>query len=297
MSRKQVKFYGKQDSPFYKLKTKKKLAKLLRISVEKLKFLAASEKLYFEFPKKKSDGGSRLISAPRDDLKKVQKRIADLLQRIAPPDYLFAPVSGRSYVDNAAHHLGADSVVVLDIEDFFPNCTANKVIWFFLKQMECSPDVAAILRGIVTRRDSLPQGSPCSPILAYLCYLEMWEEIKHLVNENGCRLSIYADNLTVSGDVVPEKLIWDIKKTLQKHGHKHKPNKEQRRFKKPVKITGVTLNGDKLLAPNRQHQKLHEVHKKFNATPSTEHRKKLKAEIKGREAQFRQITEHTKSIG
>ncbi len=293
MSRKQVKYYGKQDSPFYILKTKKKLAKLLRISVEKLKFLAASEDLYFEFPKKKSDGGSRLISAPRDDLKKVQKRIADLLQRIAPPDYLFAPVSGRSYVDNAAHHLGADSVSLLDIEDFFPNCTANKVIWFFRKEMGCSSDVAAILRGIVTRSDSLPQGSPCSPILAYLCYVDMWGEIEHLVNQSGCRLSVYADNLTVSGDVVPEKLVWEIKKTLQRHGHKHKLKKERRRFKKPMEITGVIFRRNELLAPNRQHKKLSETRKKLKTTRSTPHRQKLKAELTGRESQFSQIANHT----
>ena len=296
MSRKQVKYHGIQDSPFYKLKTKKKLAKLLGISFEKLKCLADSEELYFEFEKKKSSGGFRLISAPRDDLKEVQKRIADLLQRIAPPEYLFAPVSGRSYVDNAAHHLGANSVVVLDIEDFFPNCTANKVIWFFLKRMQCSPDVAAILRGIVTRNDSLPQGSPCSPILAYLCYVDMWEEIERLVSEKDCRMSVYADNLTVSGDVVPEKLTWEIKKTLQRHGHKHNLEKERRRFKKPVEITGVILSGNELLAPNRQRQKLYETHKKFKTTPSAEHSKKLEAELKGREAQFRQITEHTNSI-
>lgn len=293
MPRKQVKYHGKQDSPFYKLKTKKKLAKLLRIGVEKLKRLASSEDLYFEFEKKKGGGGVRLISAPRDDLKKVQKRIADLLQRIAPPNYLFAPVSGRSYVDNAAHHLGADSVCLLDIEDFFPKCTANKVIWFFLKEMECSPDIAAILRGIVTRNDSLPQGSPCSPILAYLCYLDMWKEIEHLVNQTDCRLSIYADNLTVSGDVVPEKLVWEIKKTLYRHGHKHKLKKERRRFKKPVEITGVILLRNKLLAPNRQHKKLSETRKKLKETRSTAHGQKLKAELIGREAQLRQIASRT----
>ena len=293
MPKKHVKYHGHQASPFYKLKTKKKLAKLLRISVEKLKFLAASEDLYFEFPKKKSDGGSRLISAPRDDLKKVQKRIADLLQRIAPPDYLFAPVSGRSYVDNAAHHLGADSLSLLDIEDFFPNCTANKVIWFFRKEMGCSPDVAAILRGIVTRSDSLPQGSPCSPILAYLCYVDMWEEIEHLVNQSGCRLSVYADNLTVSGDLVPENIVWEIKKTLQRHGHKHKLKKERRRFKKPVEITGVIFRGNELLAPNRQHKKLSETRKKLKTTLSTPHQQKLKAELTGRESQFSQIANHT----
>lgn len=293
MSRKQVKSYGKQDSPFYKLKTKKKLAKLLHISFEKLKLLAASEDLYFDFTKEKNDGGSRLISAPRDDLKEVQKRIADLLQRIAPPDYLFAPVSGRSYVDNAAFHLGADSVCLLDIEDFFPKCTANKVIWFFQKQMECSPDVAAILRGIVTRNNSLPQGSPCSPILAYLSYVDMWEEIERLVNQTGSRISVYADNLTVSGDLVPKKLIWDIKKTLRRHGHNHKATKERSRIMKSVEITGVILNGNQLQAPNRQHKKLSETRKKLKATRSTTLRKKFKAELTGRVSQFSQISNHT----
>ena len=290
MPKKHHKYYGKQNSPFYKLQSKARLARLLFSSVDKLKYLSTNcEVLYFDFTTAKSSGGFRSISAPRDDLKAVQKRIADLLQRIAPPNYLFAPVSGRSYVDNAAWHLGADSVRLLDIEDFFPKCTANKVIWFFRKQMGCSPDVAALLRGIVTRKQSLPQGSPCSPILAYLCYVDMWDEIERLVSDNACRLSVYADNLTISGEMVPGSLIWAIKKTLVRHGHRIKSDKERNKFRKPVEITGVILNGNHLLAPNRQHQKLYETRKKLKASRSTEDRKQLKAELTGREAQFRQI--------
>ena len=179
MPKKHIKYYAEQDSPFYKLRSKAKLAGLLFLDVDKLKFLADSEDLYFDFPKKKRGGGFRSISAPRADLKIVQKRIAGLLQRITPPEYLFAPVCGRSYVDNAKRHLGANSVRHLDIEDFFPSCSANKVIWFFRKRMDCSADVAVLLRGVVTRHGSLPQGSPCSPILAYLCYVDMWEEIEY----------------------------------------------------------------------------------------------------------------------
>ena len=119
MPRKRIKCHGEQDSPFYKLRSKAKLANLLFLDVDKLKHLADSEDLYFDFRKKKRSGGFRPISAPRADLKIVQKRIADLLQRITPPDYLFAPVSGRSYVDNATRHLGANSVRSLDIKDFF----------------------------------------------------------------------------------------------------------------------------------------------------------------------------------
>ena len=174
MPKKRIKHHGEQDSPFYKLRSKAKLASLLFLDVDKLVYFADSEDLYFDFPKKKKGSGFRSISAPCPALKTVQKRIAILLQRITPPDYLFAPVSGRSYVDNAARHLGANSIRSLDIQDFFPSCTANRVIWFFRKRMGCSPDVAALIRGIVTRHGSLPQGSPCSPILAFLCYLDMW---------------------------------------------------------------------------------------------------------------------------
>ena len=289
MARKSAKYHGEQDSPFYKLRSKAKLASLLFLDVKKLRYLAESEDLYVDFRKEKRRGGFRPISAPRADLKIVQKRIADLLQRIAPPDYLFAPVAGRSYVDNATRHMGAKSVRSLDIEDFFPSCTANKVIWFFRKRMDCSPDVAVILRGIVTRHGSLPQGSPCSPILAYLCYVDMWEEIERLVSESGCKLSVYADDLTISGEIVPESLIWDIKRTLFRHGFRHKATKERSKIRKPAEITGVILKGDCLLVPNRQHQKLHEVRKELKASRSTEHHRQLKAQLKGRESQFRQI--------
>ena len=109
MPKKRDSYHGERDSPFFRLRSKAKLASLLFISLEKLKALASADDLYFEFEKSKSSGGIRKISAPRDDLKAVQRRIANLLMRIAPPDYLFAPVAGRSYVDNAAQHLGATS--------------------------------------------------------------------------------------------------------------------------------------------------------------------------------------------
>ena len=211
MPKKPNKHHDERDSPFFRLRSRAKLASLLFINQAKLQTLArGAQDLYYQFQKPKSSGGFRDINAPRPDLKAVQARIKDLLQRIAPPDYLFAPVSGRSYVDNAAAHRGASSVHLLDIEDFFPSCTANKVIWFFHKRMKCSPDVAAIIRGIVTREASLPQGSPCSPILAYLCYVDMWEEISRIVENAGCTLSVYADDLTISGETVPEAAIWEI---------------------------------------------------------------------------------------
>ena len=283
-------YHKESDSPFFRLKSRKRLASLLFVSQARIQELARAQDLYVHFKKPKSSGGFREISAPRDDLKAVQARIAKLLQRIAPPDYLFAPVAGRSYVDNAAAHFGADSVRLLDIEDFFPSCTANKVIWFFHKRMQCSPDVAAIIRGIVTLDASLPQGSPCSPILAYLCYVDMWEEVSRIVENAGCTLSVYADDLTISGETVPEAAIWEIKKVLRRHGHRYQASKERSRHRRPAEITGVILRPDGLYPPNRLHKKLRDVRRELGVASSNKHKTSLRAKVRGREAQMNQVT-------
>ncbi|WP_414900213.1 reverse transcriptase family protein [Rhizobium cremeum] len=281
--------YSLRDSPFFRLRSKAKLASLLYVSLDKLRTLTDGDQRYFEFTKPKKSGGVRKISAPIAPLKQVQSRIADLLSRVTPPNYLFAPVSGRSYADNAAFHIGARSVRLLDIEDFFPSCTAKKAIWFFRTRMECSPDVAAILANIVTFRGALPQGSPCSPILAYLCYVDMWNEISKLVEDCQCKLSVYADDLTISGVSVPEAQIWQIKKTLFRHGHRYVKNKERSIRDKPVEITGVILRRSGIAAPNRQHVKITKVRDEIARTTSVTHKAMLERQLRGRLAQIGQI--------
>ena len=289
MSKRSKNCHEERDSPFFRLRSQKKLARLLYVSKGKLRALARAEDLYFDFTRPKSSGGVRTISAPRDDLKAVQRRIANLLQRIAPPEYLFAPVAGRSYVDNAATHRLAQSIRLLDIENFFPSCTANKVIWFFHKRMECSLDVAATMCGIVTRNESLPQGSPCSPILAYLCYVDMWEELARIVERAKCKLSVYADDLTISGKIVPEAIIWGIKKVLRKHGHRDNANKERSKYLKPAEITGVILYRDELRVPNRQYKALYDLRQQLAQQESDKDIAQLNAQLRGRQAQMKQV--------
>ena len=289
MPSKSKKRYSESDSPFYRLRSRAKLADLLFVSKAKLEALAREEDLYFDFEKPKSSGGVRAISAPRGDLKAIQKRIADLLQRISPPNYLFAPVSGRSYVDNAVAHLGAHSVRLLDVEDFFTNCTANKVIWFFRRRMQCSNDVSAVMRGLVTKAGSLPQGSPCSPILAYLCYVDMWEDIGRIVEKADCTLSVYADDLTVSGSTIPEAAIWKVKTTLRKHGHRYNTQKERSKRLKPAEVTGVILSPDGVHSPNRHRKALHDLRRQLRQKSPKGYAAQLKAQLNGREAQMAQV--------
>lgn len=281
--------YALRDSVFFRLRTKAKLADVLQISQSKMKRLTKLENGYFAFQKPKKDGTMRDISAPVPPLKSVQARIADLLRRVAPPDYLFAPVEGRSYVDNAARHIGSRSFRLLDIEDFFPSCTFNKVLWFFRTRMECSPDVAYILAKIATEKNVLPQGSPCSPILAYFAYIDMWTEIDECVRADDCKLSVYADDLTMSGETVHERTAWEIKSILYRHGHKYAKHKERSRRDRAVEVTGVMLTRDGVKPPNRQRRKIAELRVDLGKAKSSPHKTTMEAQLRGRLAQLGQI--------
>lgn len=281
--------YGLKDSPFFRLRSKSKLARLLLISLPGLKRLSKCEDSYREFQKPKKHGGYRDISAPIPPLKAVQSRIAGLFSRITPPDYLFSPVKGRSYVDNAAQHMRAKSIRLLDIDNFFPSCSYNKVIWFFRSRMECSSDVAHILAQLVTKDGTLPQGSPCSPILAFFCYIDMWEEIERLVLQAGCRLTVYVDDLTISGDSIPEEMIWKLKKTFRRHGHSHAEAKERSRHLRPAEVTGVILNGVSVTVPNRQLLEISKLRQKVRQEKSRDVLVSIKVQLKGRLTQLHQV--------
>lgn len=291
MSRKRH-FHPIHQSCIYKLASRKRLAEVLPASVKALQSLSKTENRYECWDKRKESGGTRRIEAPHDNLKIVQKRIADLLQRIETPEFLMSPKKGRSYVDNAATHLGAKAFRLLDIEDFFPSCTDRRVYWFFSQRMGCSPDVAALLTRLTTFNGRLPQGSPCSPILAYFAYEDMWARIDQIVAASGCALSIYADDITISGDVVYGNDVWAVKSCLFRYGFRYSAKKERSLINRPADVTGAIVNGQTLLLPNRQHKKLAEVERELRNAQGMPQMDMLRRQLRGREAQAKQITQH-----
>lgn len=296
-------FYTLRDSPFFRLRSRKKLADLLQISEDALYGLVAEEALYERRWKHKTEKDVWLKHQPAEDvshlyrsidipdggLKTVQSRIAKLLSRVTPPDWLFSPVKGRSYVDNAARHKGARAFWLLDIADYFPSCTASKVAHLFRTNLECSPDVTALLVKLTTYRQCLPQGSPCSPILAYFSNVDMWREIAELILEAGLKHSVYADDITVSGDTIKKEAIWRIKLIIHKHGLRVKREKEVSLIDAPADITGVIVKGNKTVLPNRQLKRLFELRQERQRAKGSLAKAALDIQIAGRLAQRRQV--------
>jgi Reverse transcriptase (RNA-dependent DNA polymerase) len=279
-----TRLYPLTCSPLYRMPSKRKLSTLLGISISDLGHLSGPDHLYSHFPVKKKDGTSRLVDNPRDQLKRVQRRLADLLGRVIPPDVLFCPVKGRSYVDNAAHHRGGRVVHCLDIKKYFPSTTRRRVYWFFNSVLDCPPDVATILARIACCDDHLATGSPLSPILAYYAHVDVWQKVARLAGVHDCKLSIYIDDVTVSGRHVPTTLLWEIKQAI--HGSGLRYHKEKRSVDRSCEVTGVVLRAGRLCVPNRQHKKLRNAKKQKDRKADPE----SLGTFAGLVGQFHQIT-------
>ncbi|MFT6659348.1 reverse transcriptase family protein [Maritalea sp.] len=283
------KSYDLNQCALYRCKTKKKLFKLLQTTPTKLSELKLASNLYKPLQKVKKDGTFREVKAPRGDLKRIQKRISELLMRVKTPSYLKSPVRGVSNIDNAEYHRGARTFHLLDVEDFYPSCTANKVAWFFGSILECSPDVTAILLKLTTLDEVLPAGSPASPPLAFWAYKDMWDEIAALAKADQCSASVYVDDITLSGDVVSGALVYGIKERLRHHGHRFKASKEAAQLNSPTVITGVVIRGKTLLMPNIQQLERHKLKMELETLPEGLEKSKKIASLMGRDQTEKQI--------
>ncbi|WP_353930869.1 reverse transcriptase family protein [Okeanomitos corallinicola TIOX110] len=283
--------YKLDQSPFYYLQTKKKLANLLNLKLTNLKQLTLSKDLYTEkefFDPQRNK--PRLVEKPKPELKQVQKCIEELLKRIEIPNYIHGPAKGCSYVSNAKAHINSLEVRSLDIKKYFPSTASKRIYWFFHKRMKCSSDVAGILTKLSSYKEHLPTGSPLSPLLSYFAHIDMWEEINEIVELAGCTLTVYVDDVTISGTHVSDKLIWQIKKKFHGYGLLSNDTKEKDyRGKKSSEVTGVIIKKGILKLPNRQHKKMYEIRKEICAEPDIHKRNKLQEQLKGLRSNERQI--------
>lgn len=167
----------------------------------------------FDIPKRM--GGVRQITAPADDLKLLQRRLADLLQNCQDeinqklgrtddgpnPDRLAHGFKRRrSIITNAKAHRRRRFVFNLDLENFFPSINFGRVRGYFLKDKNFAlkPTVATVIAQIACFEGALPQGSPCSPVISNLIGHVLDIHLVKLAAKEGCRYTRYADDLTFS---------------------------------------------------------------------------------------------------
>ena len=161
----------------------------------------------FQIPKR--NGGQRTIKAPIPALKLVQQRLSDYLQDCVEEININKNRKDRaahgfkrkrSIITNARQHRHRRYVFNIDLEDFFPSIHFGRVRGFLIKNrdFELHEDVATVIAQIACHENSLPQGSPCSPVISNLVAHLLDMRLVSLASAAGCTYSRYADDLTFS---------------------------------------------------------------------------------------------------
>jgi RNA-directed DNA polymerase len=159
-------------------------------------------KRYRRFEISKGNGSSRVIDAPIEPLKRIQRHLAtSFSQAYRPPAHVHGFTRARSPLTNASVHVAQRWVFAIDLEDFFPSITERRVHGLFRNwPFDYPEEVAALLARLCCFRGSLPQGAPTSPIISnYICR-GMDRQIAKLAMSHRCFYTRYADDLSFSTD-------------------------------------------------------------------------------------------------
>ncbi len=223
------------------LASEQDLADLLGIALSRLRWFTfdkAAETTwhYVRYTIPKRSGGTRVILAPKAELKALQRKALAAIIGQAPvalAAHGFVP--GKSTVTNAQAHVGKAAILKLDLQDFFPSITFARVRGMLIA-LGYPFAVAAALALLCTEYDReeftyegkryfisvgprhLVQGAPTSPALANLVAWRLDRRLAGLAKARGCSYTRYADDLVFSGDdpdvvrglrIVAERIIRD----------------------------------------------------------------------------------------
>lgn len=206
-----------------------------------------SHLFYKEYTIPKRNGGVRIIHEPYPSLKDIQKWIYINILRnlckshVSPVAKAYLPKI--SIKENAKFHKKQNTVICLDISDFFPNINFNHIFSIF-KSFGYTKQVAVLLSNLCLRNDSLPQGSPTSPFLSNIVLKSTDECLFKYAIDNDLRYTRYADDMTFSGENVDIKsLLSCVRKTIKKAGFTL--NKSKTKILSQAsrqQVTGIVVN-------------------------------------------------------
>lgn len=215
--------------------------------------------MYHHFNISKISGKFRMISAPDDRLKMIQKKIAISLAKLYRHRH---PVHGfiqdRSVRTNAETHLRRRYILNIDLKDFFPSISEQRVIGL-LQSLGVDADVSANIARICCNEGCLPQGAPSSPIISNMICFRLDKSLMDFAKNHRMLYTRYADDISLSsfqppsavfegawpsvGKLEPEKISNELRKLILRNGFEMNPNKIHYADKNARRVvTGIKVN-------------------------------------------------------
>lgn len=219
----------------------------------------------------KRTGGRRIIEIPKPEIADVQRVIlTDILMTKSPSDHVYSYVRGRSSVDCARQHLGAQWLMRVDLKAFFHSISEVDAYYLFLKHFELAHLSAFQLARLVTAVsvDSLdeteldlvrehphvsayrsryvagytpqvlghlPHGAPTSGALSNLVTRTMDDNIASLADEHELLFARYSDDIYLSARrplsrIESTKVLSDLTGVVRGNGFLVNPAKTRMSF-------------------------------------------------------------------
>ena len=238
---------------------------------------------YNKFIIKKKTGEDRIIHAPSEEMKAIQKTICLIFQAVFdvhPSATGF--VSGKSIVNNAKMHVGNHYVYNIDLKDFFPTITQYRIFKrlqdppFNLSNENSKIQLASLIANLCCHEVSvkrfvngewieinksvLPQGAPTSPMLSNIICNKLDFNLTELAKSFGLIYSRYADDITFSSfhNVYQKdgEFLHELHRIILHEGfyiNERKTRLQKKEYKQEV--TGLIVN-EKVNIPSRYVKKL-----------------------------------------
>jgi RNA-directed DNA polymerase len=207
----------------------------------------------FEIPKKK--GGFRKIQAPNADLLAMQQTLNFYFQaiylNIKPKEvhgFIVKPLGyecNHSIISNAAVHVNKKHVLNMDLKDFFPSISANRVRQILINHIGIKDNqIADAIALLCTYKRALPIGAPTSPVLANYACIEMDKELADYCLLQNIDYTRYADDLTFScNEFLTDEIIHNLRMVISKHDFTINEKKFRLLSSKSKQtVTGITVN-------------------------------------------------------
>lgn len=199
-------------NPFSFVRSRADVADAIGIQLKLLTyilFVKRIENCYSTFLIPKKSGGNRTICSPCDELKLIQKKLADALweqqqdiwkKANIHPNLSHGFEKGKSIFSNAKIHVNRRFVLNIDLENFFDTFHFGRVCGFFEKNryFMLPHEAAVTIAQIACYNSKLPQGSPCSPIITNMICQALDIRLLQVAKKYKLDYTRYADDLTFS---------------------------------------------------------------------------------------------------
>ena len=255
------------------------LAMLLGIKKDILaSIISHTDSFYYKFEIPKRSGGTRCISAPYPVLLNAQKWIYEnILSNIKVHDNAKGFIKKTSIADNAREHLNENYILKMDIADFFSSIKMNRIMSIF-RNLGYTKKISYYLTSICCLRGVLPQGAVTSPCLSNIIAKRMDARITGLASHFALNYTRYADDFTLSGNILSPKIIDYIEEIVNQESLSINKKKTNLIGKNKQKIvTGISISSGQLKIPREQKREVRKNIYYVLKNGLFEHQKKIKS--------------------